>query len=66
MPTRSGGVHLALAVLELGLGNNADALRHAREHRQPVTAVGWDIPADVVEAGTRCGDREAAAAVLAG
>jgi DNA-binding CsgD family transcriptional regulator len=57
-------VHVALAVLELGLGNYADALRHALEGHMPPAAVGWGSSADVVEAGTRCGDREAAVAVM--
>jgi DNA-binding CsgD family transcriptional regulator len=58
------GVHLALAVLELGLGNYADALRHGLESRAPQAGVRFAMPADVVEAGTRCGDRAAAVAAL--
>ena len=57
------GVDLSLTVLELGLGNYADALRHARVlFRDGATGFGW---VEVVEAGTRSGDREAAAAALA-
>ena len=58
------GVHMGLAMLELGLGNYADALRHARQAHGRLAPFGWGMPSDLVEAGTRCGDREAAAAVL--
>ena len=61
--SRSGlvGVNISLTVLELGLGNYADALRHALD------VLRYDVPGgrvEAVEAGTRCGDREAASAVL--
>ena len=57
-------VHFALVRLELGLGKYADALHRARQARpaQPVLDFGW--PADSVEAGTRCGGRDAAAAEM--
>ena len=54
----------ALAVLELGLGNYAAALRHALEAVPRQNVVGFAPFADVVEAGTRCGEREAAAVAL--
>jgi DNA-binding CsgD family transcriptional regulator len=57
--------HGALAVLELGLGNYEPALGHGLGafEDQPITT--RDSEVDVVEAAVRCGDREAAAAVLA-
>ena len=57
--------HFALARLELGLGNYADALRHALQARPARRVLPFDWPIDIVEAGTRCGDRDAAAAELA-
>jgi DNA-binding CsgD family transcriptional regulator len=56
--------HGALAVLELSLGNYEPALRHGLGafEDQPITT--RDSEVDLVEAAVRCGDREAAAAVL--
>ena len=59
------GVNIALAVLEVGLGSYADALRYALRTTDLQTVLGIGRAEEVVEAGTRCGDREAAAAVLA-
>jgi DNA-binding CsgD family transcriptional regulator len=56
----------ALAVLELGLGNYAAALRHALEAVPRQNVLGLVPFADVVEAGTRCGERETATAALEG
>jgi DNA-binding CsgD family transcriptional regulator len=58
-------VHKAVAVLELGLGNYHEALRHAL-----ATAAGQPIlsypssPDVLIEAAVRCGDRAAARAAL--
>jgi DNA-binding CsgD family transcriptional regulator len=58
-------VDQALAILDVGLGNYADALSHARVARTGRRAVlGLGPVAETVEAGTRCGEREAAAAAL--
>ncbi len=54
----------ALAVLELGLGNYAAALRHALEALPRQNVLGFVQFADVVEAGTRCGERETATVAL--
>jgi DNA-binding CsgD family transcriptional regulator len=54
----------ALAVLELGLGNYAAALRHALEALPRQNVLGLVPFADVVEAGTRCGERGTATAAL--
>jgi len=54
----------ALAVLELGLGNYAAALRHALDAVPQQNVLGFVSFADVVEAGTRCGEREAATGAL--
>jgi DNA-binding CsgD family transcriptional regulator len=56
--------HGALAVLELSLGNYEPALRHGLGafEDEPVTT--RDSEVDLVEAAVRCGDRQAAAAVL--
>jgi DNA-binding CsgD family transcriptional regulator len=54
----------AMAVLELGLGNYAAALRHALDALPGENVLGFRQVAEVVEAGTRCGERESAAAVL--
>jgi DNA-binding CsgD family transcriptional regulator len=60
---RPDGVYLALAVLELGLGNYADALRNALElFREDTPGSGWVV--ELIEAGSRCGDRAAATAAL--
>jgi hypothetical protein len=58
-------VHGALATLELGLGNYTAGLRHALEALPQENVLGFAAFADVVEAGTRCGEREAAATALA-
>ena len=58
-------VDQALAILDVGLGNYADALSHARVARTGRRAVlGLGPVAEIVEAGTRCGEREAATAAL--
>jgi DNA-binding CsgD family transcriptional regulator len=57
-------VHGALALLELGLGNYAAALRHALEALPRQNVLGFAQFSDVVEAGTRCGERETATAAL--
>jgi len=54
----------ALAMLELGLGNYGAALRQALEALQRQNVVGFRQVAEVVEAGTRCGERETATAAL--
>jgi DNA-binding CsgD family transcriptional regulator len=54
----------ALAVLELGLGNYAAALHHALEALPGENVLGFRQVAEVVEAGTRCGERETAAVAL--
>jgi len=54
----------ALAVLELGLGNYPAALRCALESLPRQNVLGFAQFADVVEAGTRCGERETATAAL--
>jgi DNA-binding CsgD family transcriptional regulator len=53
-----------MAMLELGLGNYAAALRHALDALPGENVLGFRQVAEVVEAGTRCGERESAAAVL--
>jgi DNA-binding CsgD family transcriptional regulator len=57
-------VHGALATLELGLGDYAAAVHHALEALPRENILGFAAFADVVEAGTRCGERETAAAAL--
>ena len=57
-------VHGALATLELGLGDYAAALHHALEALPRENILGFAAFADVVEAGTRCGERDTAAAAL--
>jgi DNA-binding CsgD family transcriptional regulator len=59
------GVHRALAVLELGLGNYAAALRHARENQLYQDVLEFGAVTEVVEAAVRSGERETAAAALA-
>jgi DNA-binding CsgD family transcriptional regulator len=58
-------VHGALALLELGLGNYADALSHALKALPGQDVLGFGPIAEVVEAGTRCGERETATVALA-
>jgi DNA-binding CsgD family transcriptional regulator len=53
-------VHGALAMLELGLGNYAAALRYAQAALNRQNVVGFRQVAEVVEAGTRSGERETA------
>jgi DNA-binding CsgD family transcriptional regulator len=55
----------ALATLELGLGNYTAGLRHALEALPRENVLGFAAFADVVEAGTRCGERETATTALA-
>ena len=57
-------VHGALATLELGLGDYAAAVHHALEALPRENILGFAAFADVVEAGTRCGERDTAAAAL--
>jgi DNA-binding CsgD family transcriptional regulator len=57
-------VHGALAMLELGLGNYVAALRYALAALRRQNVAGFRQVAEVVEAGTRSGEREAAAAAL--
>jgi hypothetical protein len=56
--------HGSLAVLELGLGNYQPALRHGLGAFEDEPIATRDSEVDVVEAAVRCGDREAASAVL--
>ena len=53
-----------MAMLELGLGNYAAALRYALDALPGQNVLGFRQVAEVVEAGTRCGERESAAAAL--
>jgi DNA-binding CsgD family transcriptional regulator len=57
-------VHGALATLELGLGDYTAAVHHALEALPRENILGFAAFADVVEAGTRCGERETATAAL--
>jgi DNA-binding CsgD family transcriptional regulator len=57
-------VHGALATLELGLGDYAAAVHHALEALPRENILGFAAFADVVEAGTRCGERDSATAAL--
>jgi DNA-binding CsgD family transcriptional regulator len=57
-------VHGALATLELGLGDYTAAMHHALEALPRENILGFAGFADVVEAGTRCGERETATAAL--
>jgi DNA-binding CsgD family transcriptional regulator len=54
----------AMAVLELGLGNYRAALRCALDALPGQNVLGFRQVAEVVEAGTRCEERESAAAAL--
>jgi DNA-binding CsgD family transcriptional regulator len=54
----------AMAMLELGLGNYAAALRYALDALPGQNVLGFRQVAEVVEAGTRCGERESAAVAL--
>jgi DNA-binding CsgD family transcriptional regulator len=62
---RGQRVHKALALLELGLGDNQAALRHARAAAadQPVL-IYRSSPELLIEAAVKCGDRAAASAAL--
>jgi len=58
-------VHKAVAALELGLGNYAQALRHALAAAADQPILNYPSGPDVlIEAAVRCGDRAAAAAAL--
>jgi DNA-binding CsgD family transcriptional regulator len=57
-------VHKALARLELGLGNYAEALGHALQTLPQEAVPGLGAAAEVVEAGTRSGQQEAALTAL--
>jgi DNA-binding CsgD family transcriptional regulator len=58
-------VHKAVAALELGLGNYAQALRHALAAAADQPILSYPSGPDVlIEAAVRCGDRAAAAAAL--
>ena len=58
-------VDTALVWLEIGLGNYQAALSSARRiYQQDLLGAGTRILPDIVEAGTRCGDLQAAAAAL--
>jgi DNA-binding CsgD family transcriptional regulator len=54
----------AMAMLELGLGNYDAALRCALDALPGQNVLGFRQVAEVVEAGTRCGERESAATAL--
>jgi DNA-binding CsgD family transcriptional regulator len=54
----------ALAMLDLGLGNYAAALRYALDALPGQNVLGFRQAAEVVEAGTRCGERETATGAL--
>ncbi len=54
----------AMAMLELGLGNYDAALRNALDALPGQNVLGFRQVAEVVEAGTRCGERASAAAAL--
>ena len=54
----------AMAMLELGLGNYAAALRYALDALPGQNVLGFRQVAEVVEAGTRCGERESATVAL--
>jgi DNA-binding CsgD family transcriptional regulator len=56
-----GLVHARLAVLEVGLGNYRDALRHAQyAYREDVLAWGTYVLPELVEAAVRCAEPGAA------
>ena len=58
-------VHKAVAVLELGLGNYQEALRHALATAADQPILSYPSSPDVlIEAAVRCGDRAAATAAL--
>ena len=57
--------HGSLAVLELGLGDYQQALRHALGASTDEAVATRDSEVDLVEAAVRCGDRDTARAVLA-
>jgi len=58
-------VHKAVAALELGLGNYAEALRHAAAAAADQPMLSYPAGPDVlIEAAVRCGDRAAAGAAL--
>ena len=57
-------VHISLTELEMGLGNYQEALRCALETFADQAVPGVGRAEDVIEAGTRCGDRQAATTAL--
>jgi DNA-binding CsgD family transcriptional regulator len=57
-------VHHSLTILELGLGNYADALYHALRSEAGERALGSASVADMVEAAARSGERTTAAAAV--
>ncbi|HTU84027.1 MAG TPA: AAA family ATPase [Solirubrobacteraceae bacterium] len=57
-------VQLALAVLELGLGNYRDALRAAQKARGDDRLLHLNVDPELVEAAVRCGELEVAQAAL--
>jgi DNA-binding CsgD family transcriptional regulator len=59
-------VHYALAVLELGLGNYPEGLRHALRTLPGQGRLGFGQVQEITVAGVRSGEREAAAAAVAG
>jgi DNA-binding CsgD family transcriptional regulator len=62
---RKHRVHKAVAVLELGLGNYQEALRHALATAADQPILSYPSSPDVlIEAAVRCGDRAAATAAL--
>jgi DNA-binding CsgD family transcriptional regulator/tetratricopeptide (TPR) repeat protein len=62
---RKDRVHNAMAVLELGLGNYQEAMRHALTTAADQPVLSYPSSPDVlIEAAVRCGDRAAASAAL--
>ena len=57
-------VHLATAVLELGLCNYSDALRAAQKASSDDRSLLLNVEPELIEAAVRCGDLEAARAAL--
>ena len=57
-------VHLALAVLELGLGNYRDALRAGQKARGDDPLLHLNAEPELVEAAVRCGEVEVARAAV--